>query len=264
MSPEPILLDEMPTGDEDDAVDFDVAAGKTACPECGNYFATKGGGLARHRRSAHGIEPERKQAATARSKAPALAAQWAEFQRGAALFVSFACTECAAVLVEDAETDGLAIANFCEGRPKLRKQIQQALGSMDVMILVGALGETARKMIAHHNIGKRIGLPGPSHSHTGQQSAQERMMNFLSQMPQDARNDLLNQVFSRAPQTTATATRPAAATPTVTVVMDDEPAPGEPPVPAPNTLTEHDRYQMAMANGAGMPADFATVGLGEQ
>jgi uncharacterized C2H2 Zn-finger protein len=239
----PVLVDEMPEADESE-LDGDIPAGAVPCPECGEYFKSRG--LSRHLNSAHGIEPARKQATGGtKVKGAALAVQWAEFQRGAALFVSFACTACAAVLVEDAETDGVAIAAFCENRPKLRKQIQQALGGMDVMILVGALGGTARKMIAHHSIGARLGM-GDGHTHAPVQGGpQEKLMGFLTQMDEDSRNALLNQVF--AAQANATANTSAPVTPTVTVVMDDE-VPGTPPVPVPDTLTEQDRYQMAMAH----------------
>jgi hypothetical protein len=195
---------------------------------------------------AHGMQPPRRVGSSVDSGKSTikLAVQWAEFQRGAALFISFACAQCAAVIVEDAQRDGDAIAAFCEGRPKLKKQIQQALTGMDIMILVGALGETARKCVSHHELGKRIGLPGPQHSHVGGQSAQEKMMSFLTQMPEADRNLLLNQVFNGM----ATANAPAAASPTVTVVMNDEDTPGQPPVVIPDNLSEQDRFQMAMAH----------------
>jgi uncharacterized C2H2 Zn-finger protein len=240
----PVLVDEMPDAGPDDDLDADIPAGAVPCPECGDYFKSRG--LSRHLNSAHGIEPVRKQStgATTKVKGAALALQWAEFQRGAALFVSFACTACAAVLVEDADTDGVAIAAFCESRPKLRKQIQQALGGMDVMILVGALGGTARKMIAHHAIGARFGM-GDGHSHTPVEGgAQEKLLGFLSQMPEDSRNALLNQVFN----TVASTNVPTTATATVTVVHDDEQVPGAPPSPLPDELSAQDKYQMAMAH----------------
>jgi uncharacterized C2H2 Zn-finger protein len=250
--PEVLLVDEMPDADPGD-LGSDVAEGTVPCPECGDYFKSRG--LSRHLNSAHGIEPARKQASgTGKSKTPALATQWAEFQRGAALLISFACTGCAGVLVEDAEVDGIAIAAFCETRPKLRKQIQQALAGMDVMILVGALGGTAKKMVSHHSIGARIGLGGEGHSHSPVQgSAEQKMMAFLTQMPEDSRNQLLNQVFSGM-ATAPPQQQAAAPQPVVTVVHDDEPVPGEPPVEMPDHLTEQDKYQMAMAH-SGTP-DF--------
>jgi hypothetical protein len=241
--PEPILLDELPA-EESPFVGSEVPAGTVPCPECGNYFKSRG--LTRHMVNAHGMEPpERKTPAGTGKATVALAKRWAEFQRGAALFVSFACSECAAVLIEDADTDANAIATFCDGRPKLKKQLQQALTGMDIMILVGALGGTARKMVAHHEIGKKIGLPGPAHSHAAGGSAQEKMMHFLTDLPEDSRNQLLNQVFSGMANTSSSV--PATATPTVTVVLDDE-APGQPPVPVPETLTDQDKFHIAMAH----------------
>lgn len=249
--PEVIGLDEVPTGSGDD-LGSDVPAGSVPCPECGQFFKSRG--LTRHMVQAHGMQaPVRRNVADTGKATVKLANQWAEFQRGAALFISFACADCATVIIEDAQTDGDAIAAFCETRPKLKKQIQQALSGMDVMILVGALGGTARKMIAHHEFGKRIGLPGPQHSHAGGQSAQEKMLSFLTTMPEADRNTLLNQVFNGM----ATANAPAAPTPTVTVVMDDD-APGQPPVQIPDHLSEQDRYQMAMAHSG---TEFDTGGM---
>lgn len=247
----------MPEGDPGE-LDGDIPAGAVPCPECGEYFKSRG--LSRHLNSAHGIEPERKQASRAGSGKgiETLALQWAEFQRGAALFISFACTGCAAVLVEDAETDGRAIAAYCEHKPKLRKQIMQALNGMDVMILVGALGGTARKMIAHHSIGARLGMV-PDHAHAPVAGgAQEKMMGFLTQMDPNARTELLNKVFSQMAEqqqpATATASSPATATQPVTV-RENSTAPGSEPAPDLSHLTEQDRHAMAMAH-SGSP-DFA-------
>jgi hypothetical protein len=207
---------------------------------------------------AHGMEPpSRSGIAVDKGKSTVkLAQQWAEFQRGAALFISFACTECAAVIVADAVRDGEAIAIFCETRPKLKRQIQQALTGMDIMILVGALGETARKCIAHHEFGKRIGLPGPQHAHK-RGSAEEQVLSFLTSIPEADRNLLLNQVFSGMAAANASASGPAAPQPTVTVVMDDEDVPGQPPVHIPENLSEQDKYQMAMAHSGN--GDFESV-----
>lgn len=254
--PEVFSVDEMPeAAPGDDLLDSDVPAGAVPCPECGEYFKSRG--LSRHLNSAHGIEPARKQSSgTGGAKTPAFAAQWAEFQRGAALFVSFACTACAAVLVEDADTDGRAIAVYCENKPKLRKQIQQALGGMDVMILVGALGGTARKMVAHHSIGARLGM-GDSHTHTPVQgSAEEKMLGFLTQMDPNARAELLNHVFSQMqpqpqaqqppPPPNTTVSAPVSTTPTATA----EETPGSPPMPNVE-LTAEDRHAMAMAHSGG-------------
>lgn len=247
--PEVFSVDEMPEAGPEDELDSDIPAGSVPCPECGDYFKSRG--LSRHLNSAHGIAPERQQAnRSSGSKTPAFAKQWAEFQRGAALFVSFACTACAAVLVEDADTDAMAIAIYCENKPKLRKQIQTALGSMDVMILVGALGGTARKMIAHHSLGARLGM-GDNHSHVPVHGdAQAKILGFLTSMDESARNELLNRVFAQAAATNASASssEPVRATPTVTVVHDDETAPGAEPAPDLSLLTEQDRMQMALAH----------------
>lgn len=255
MSPEIVGLDEVPDPSEDERLGSDIPANAVPCPECGEYFKSRG--LTRHRVQTHGVTPPVRQGTAAASKtaAPKLAVQWAEFQRGAALFISFACAQCAAVIVEDADTDGIAIAAFCENRPKLRRQIQNALSGMDVMILVGALGGTARKMMAHHEIGKKIGLPGPSHSHAGQ-SAQEKMLSFLTQMPESDRNLLLNQVFNGMATASPSSSGPVAESTRVTVVMDDENTPGAPPPPEPINLTESDRFQMAMAHSG---TDFDTT-----
>lgn len=254
MSPELLSLDEVPDG-ADDSLGSDVPAGSVPCPECGEYFKSRG--LTRHMVQTHGMAAPARRTATgdAGKGNVRLATQWAEFQRGAALFISFACAQCAAVIVEDAQRDGDAIAAFCEGRPKLKKQIQQALTGMDIMILVGALGETARKCVAHHDIGRRIGLPGPQHSHVGGQSAQEKMMSFLTTMPEADRNLLLNQVFNGM----ATANAPTAPPSNVTVVMDDENTPGAPPPPQTTPVTPQDEYMMAMAHSGG--SDFVEAGI---
>lgn len=238
-----VPLDDVPTDDSDNDLGSDIPADAIACPECGNYYKRRG--LTRHMVQAHGMEsPSRSGSVATPKQGPKLAQRWAEFQRGAALLVSFACVQCAAVLVEDAQQDGDAIAAFCENRPKLRKQIEQALSGMDVMILVGALGATGRKMIAHHDIGKKLGL-GDGHTHTVERGGpQEQVMAFLTSIPEADRNLMLNQIFNQM----ATAKAPAAATPKVTVVMDDEAAAGAPPVVVPEDLSEQDKFNIAMAH----------------
>lgn len=249
--PEMVSLDEMPTAEEGD-LDSDVPSGTVPCPECGNFYKSRG--LTRHMVNAHGMEPPagRTPSSTKGRGAAALATKWAEFQRGAALLVSFACTNCAAVLVEDAQKDGDAIAAFCEGRPKLRKQLQQALDGMDLMLLVAALGGTAQKMVSHHAIGAKIGL-GDGHTHNDNAGGpQERVMSFLSGMDEDSRNALINGAFDQmrahTQTATATTTEPAQATVQRTVVVHDDETPGQPPVVVPETLTPQDRYQMMMAH----------------
>lgn len=256
MSPVVVALDDVPSADDND-LGSDVPAGAVPCPECGNYYKSRG--LTRHMVQAHGMEPpSRSGVAPDKGKSTVkLAQRWAEFQRGAALLISFACVQCAAAIVEDAAQDGEAIASFCENRPKLKKQVEQALSGMDLMILVGALGGTARKCMSHHEIGKKIGLAGP-HTHTMERgSPEEQVMSFLTSIPEVDRNQLLNQVFSGMAATKAAASAPAAAAPSVTVVMEDENVPGQPPVVVPDDLTETDKFHMAMAHsGSG---DFDTT-----
>jgi hypothetical protein len=244
--PDVVALDEFPQTEPGEE-DFDELSGKVPCPECGELFKSRG--LTRHLTQSHGVENPNKRSGSKPTKTDTLALRWAEFQRGSALFVSFACSQCAAVLVEDATHDGEAIAQFCATRPKLKKQIEQVLGGMDVMILVGALGETARKMLAHHSLGKQLGLgPGPAHS--AQHGAAEKMMDFMTGLDPDARHQLLDQVFASreaAAQANATVDVSTPVTTTVTTDNTEETPPGMPPQPqAP--MTEQDRYAMAVAN----------------
>src|SRR5579864_1981462 len=122
--PEPVALDELPGvealfSDSGTATDPD----KVQCPQCDRAFLPTG--LKRHITMAHngGVSDSTK-AGTGKKKVEIdLANSWAAFQRGAALMVSFACNQCATVLVNDADKDGQAIAQFCANRPKLRKQL---------------------------------------------------------------------------------------------------------------------------------------------
>lgn len=190
MTPEPIALDELPdaaplfgTAGSGDSID------KVQCPECDKSFLPTG--IKRHITMAHrgGVSD------TGGTKSPKtvidMATRWAEFQRGSALLVSFACSQCAAVLVQDADTDGRAIADFCMKRPKLRKQVEQFLMASDMLILVGALGGTAQKMASHHSIGKRIGLTDTSHPGEHGQGMQG-VAQFMKNMSEEDRNALLN------------------------------------------------------------------------
>lgn len=249
----PVLVDEIPIAEPGEEDFTEVAAGLVPCPECGEYFKSARGGLTRHRRSSHGVEPEgsRSSPKAAKNSTATLAVRWAEFQRGSALFISFACSQCAAVLVEDAQTDAEAIAQFCERRPKLRKQIEQVLGGMDVMILVGALGQTAQKMLAHHSIGQRLGLPGSNQQHSAEHGAQEKMMSFLTNLDPDARHQLIDQVFTARDSATANSSvdvqTPVVVTVEPNATNGETTVPGMPPEPSAN-LTEQDRYAMAVAH----------------
>lgn len=247
----PVLVDDIPLAEPGEEDFTEVAIGLVPCPECGEYFKSARGGLTRHRRSAHGIEPDGARSASkpTKSSTATLAVRWAEFQRGSALFVSFACSQCAAVLVEDAQHDAEAIALYCEKRPKLRKQIEQVLGGMDVMILVGALGETARKMLAHHSIGRQLGLPGSEKQHAAEHGAQEKMMSFLTNMDPDARHQLIDQVFTSRNGEAANSSVDVQTPVTVTVETNSDSVPGMPPNPN-GPVTEQDRYAMAVAHSA--------------
>ena len=194
--PEFVALDEIPS--EPDQSPFGTEGDKVSCPECGDYFNPRG--LKRHITMSHrgGVSdtPRNSTKKTGSRVQVTLAQRWCEFQQGAAVLVSLACADCGTALVEDAEKDGAAIAAFCVNRPKLRKQLEDALSGMDFMLLVGALGSTATKMVGHHSIGKRIGLPGGSSpQHNAEHDAAARMMGFMSRLPQEQRNDLLNKVF---------------------------------------------------------------------
>ena len=124
-----------------------------------------------------------------------VAERWAQFQRGAALMVSFACSQCASVLVTDADKDGKAIAEFCVNRPKLRKNVEKFLDTSDMLILVGTLGETARTMASHHDIGKRIGL-APT-EHTGHdESGMQGVAAFMASMSEEDRHAILDQAIN--------------------------------------------------------------------
>ena len=158
--PEPIALDEVPGGETlfGDTADS-VTPTKVLCPECDKEFMPSG--INRHITMAHrgGVSNSSPGTKSKGSKVEIdIGIRWAQFQRGAALLVSFACSKCASVLVDDAEKDGAAIGQFCAKRPKLRKQVEGFLDTSDMLILVGTLGETAKTMAAHHSIGKRIGL----------------------------------------------------------------------------------------------------------
>src|ERR1700677_4193589 len=136
--PDPVALDELPDSDGlgDAPLGADPDTGKVPCPECDRWFLPTG--IKRHITMTHrgGVSDSGKSSA-GKSKPLPLAIKWAGFQRGAALMVSFACTQCAMVLVQDADKDGQAIAAYCANRPKLTKQVNQLLDASDVMILVG-------------------------------------------------------------------------------------------------------------------------------
>lgn len=193
--PETLELDDAPFGGDTAPTD-DANAGKVACPECGNYF--KSSGIKRHitvshgdgQRSSSGNEPRKPQ-----KRGISIADTGAKFQKSAALLVSMACKNCASILMMDAEQDWLAIDQFCADRPKLRKQVQDMLSISDFMLLVGALGGTAQKMVAHHSIGKNLpfglmdfDIPTDHNGHDPKAS----MAEFLMAIPEEERNQMLN------------------------------------------------------------------------
>jgi hypothetical protein len=216
--------------------------GKIQCDECGEWFSERG--INRHRNTKHGIvmtDSEKRNEKRSRSSEN-FATRWAEFQRGCALMVSFACSDCAAVLIEDADVDAKAIADYCSNRPKLRRQLESALSGMDLMILVGTLGGTGKKMVEHHEIGKRIGLRGTK-EHTEEHGAAERMMGFLSRLDPNARTEILNGVFDAH----AAANSNSHKVQETPVTNNEEPLPGQPPS-GNERYTEADLWAMKVAS----------------
>jgi hypothetical protein len=196
--PEPIALDEIPDADSlfgNDTSDS-VTTGKVQCPECERLFLPTG--LKRHITMAHrdGVSDSSSSPKKASKVVVDISDRWAQFQRGAALMVAFACSDCAAILVEDANEDGRAIAEFCSHRPKLRKNLETFLNASDAMILIGALGGTAKKMMEHHSIGQKIGLSAINPEHMGHGNGMEGIAQFMQQLSEEDRNALLNDAFA--------------------------------------------------------------------
>ena len=192
---EPLALDELP---EAEPLFGEPADGKVQCPECDKSFIPSG--LKRHITMSHrGGVSDSAGGSTGKGKSKVVidvAERWAQFQRGAALMVSFACSQCASVLVTDADKDGKAIAEFCVNRPKLRKNVEKFLDTSDMLILVGTLGETARTMASHHDIGRKIGLADTSehmgHDATGMQGVAA----FMQSMSPEDRQAILDQALA--------------------------------------------------------------------
>lgn len=246
--PEFLPVDEMPGGVDPDAAELGSIDGKIQCPECDKMFQPSG--LKRHITMSHrgGVsEAGTSSAPKGNSKARVnIESRWADFQRGAAMLVSLACVQCAAALSEDAANDGKALAQFCEHRPKLRKQVEDFLSTADFILLVGAFGGTAQKMIGHHSIGKRI--PGisttPNTGHATHDPA-ERMMTFMGGLPPEQRHQMMDQVFE-AQKHAADVQRQAQAAESY-----ESPGAGAEPTPNVETLTEHDaQLRAAMSGGA--------------
>lgn len=173
--------------------------GKVSCPECQGRF--KPSGLNRHITVTHGgtgaVSKPKKDANSGNKRGINIASTGAEFQRGVSLLVSMACSQCATALYQDAEKDWLAINEFCLSRPKLAKQVRDMLSVSDFMLLVGALGGTAQKMLSHHAIGNKLpmGMNGSEHT---QHNTQQAMAEFMLAIPVDERTKLIEQALSMA------------------------------------------------------------------
>jgi hypothetical protein len=195
----PVVIekDAPPLDDNDDSIVDDD--GKVPCPECGNRF--KSSGLNRHITVTHGAgQKQRTASGTGTSKrSVSIANAGMQFQQGVALFVSMACQQCATCLYQDAEKDWVAIDEFCNSRPKLRKQVQDMLTMSDAIMLAGALMGTAQKMVSHHSIGAKLpfGIAGNSNSeHDDGHNPASDMAKFMMGIPEDERNRLVNEALA--------------------------------------------------------------------
>lgn len=254
---EPFALDDPPTADADEQEAVD---GKIQCPECDRTF--KPNGLQRHITMVHrgGVGTTGSGANKPSRSTALIETRWADFQRGVALLVSLACTQCAAALSEDANTDAIALAQYCSNKPKLKKQVEDFLTTADFLLLVGAFGGTAQKMLAHHSIGKRIPGIAPvtnTDEHSGHDPA-ARMMDFMAAMPEEQRNQIMNRAMeARRQQAEQTANYQQQEQ---SVVVNDNGAGAEPP-PDASGLTEHDR-QIREAMNSGSSEFMETVPIG--
>ena len=117
-----------------------------------------------------------------------------------------ACKDCAIVLYKDAQKDWKAIDDFCEHRPKLKKQVIGALQGADLLILLSVFTGTAQSMLSHHSIGKRFSIgvmdldqpENPEHSQHSKGDAMQNMAQFLEAMDPEERNVILNQAVTMA------------------------------------------------------------------
>jgi hypothetical protein len=204
--PEPIALDQIPDADPLFGSDKDdgTTGDKIQCPECEKSFMPSG--IKRHITMAHrgGVSDGSNTSGPKQSRVVVdIAERWAQFQRGAGLMVAFGCSQCAAILVEDANTDGKAIAEFVSHKPKLRKKLETFLEASDAMILVGTLGNTAKKMAEHHSIGRKFGIGTVNVDHVNHGSGMEGIAQFMQSLSEEDRNQLLNDAFqSMAPNPT--------------------------------------------------------------
>lgn len=190
--PDIVSLDETPLADDSEQVEG------YACPECTRSFTTSAG-LKRHATRTHGATPSTPSSASSSNKGnpgeEKLAKSWRDFQQGSSVLVALACVTCGRALSEDAEIDGNAIAAFAVKRPKLKKQLEAFLASADFLVLMGAVGATAQKMLGHHSIGRRIGI-GTGHAQSTGHNPMERMAQFMAAMPPEARHRIIDQAIN--------------------------------------------------------------------
>lgn len=185
-----------PDKDKENGADDTNDDGKVPCPECGNRYMP--GGLKRHITVSHGngqVANAPKSGGTKRGIDIAVTGK--KFQQSASLLVAMACTKCATILYNDAENDWQAISEFCSDRPKLRKQVQDMLSISDFMLLIGALGGTAQKMVAHHSIGAKLpfGFANEDGPHDGHDPKAD-MAAFIMAIPEEERNALINEALN--------------------------------------------------------------------
>lgn len=183
--------DEMPDG-----VNVEVEDGKVPCPICQKGF--KPSGLNRHITVTHGEGQKPRGSSsttTGNRRSVSISDTGKKFQQSISLLVAMACKDCATVLFNDAESDWKAIDEFCQSRPKLRKQVQDMLSLSDFMLLVGALGGTAQRMAAHHSIGKRLPFgyqQGSDDNDHESHDKMQQMAQWMQAMDPSARSDLID------------------------------------------------------------------------
>jgi uncharacterized C2H2 Zn-finger protein len=190
-------IDELPG----DPIDGDVE-GKVKCPECDRYFLQRG--LKRHITMAHGNPVDH---APKKHGGVNIAEAWAELERGIGFLAGFACPRCGSVLIQRATPNGMAVDQFCEKRPDLRKSIVNMLKATDYIILGMAVSQTVLPMLAHHGIGPNAGL---LNTQTGVQEASPEhhehadpmagLLAMFLDIPEEDRNAMMNSAFEVAKQ----------------------------------------------------------------
>ena len=260
--PELVPLDEQPLADPENT------GGTVPCPECERAFSTEAG-MKRHVTRTHNGAPSTGPSPSGVDKGRVekqLADRWSQFQIGCSTLIAMACVTCGKILAADAVQDGNAIATFASKRPKLRKQLESFLSSADFLILMGAVGQTAQKMIAHHSIGRRIGI-GTGHAESSAHDVQGKLADYMSSLPPEARHQLLDQALqarramTEARQSAAAAAAQAhsqaarASSPSGATAPDVPTARAEGVEPEPDRrYSEQDRELLARINAG---SDFA-------